>query len=279
MMMEDNAGKFYLFKGKEHESSAAGFKAPTSDRAAYEVIRIIRGVPLFYEDHYARMERTFGELGRPFNLSADTLKEDIKKLLRLNNIENCNVKLIVYDNGDHQKRLLYISKSYYPLEEEADAGTVTGLLRLERQNPNAKLVNKAYKDAVNAKMREGGYFEVILVDASGRITEGSRSNAFFVKGNKIFTAPGEFVLKGITRKYVFEACKNAGFEVNEEFVNADSLQQIDGAFLSGTSIKVFPIASIDKIKLDSSANPVVAAVRREYDRLLEKYIDKHVNIW
>jgi CRISPR/Cas system-associated protein Cas7 (RAMP superfamily) len=49
--------------------------------------------------------------------------------------------------------------------------------------------------------------------------------------------------------------------------------------LSGTSIKVLPIKTVDQLVLNSPANPVIAAVRREYDEILKKYIDKHVKIW
>ena len=120
---------------------------------------------------------------------------------------------------------------------------------------------------------------MLLVNDRGMITEGSKSNAFFVKNNAIYTAPGDAVLKGITRKYVFEACNNAGFDVKEQFIAADELKDISGAFLSGTSIKVLPISTIDGRTYNSSANPVVSAVRREYDKLLEKYIEDNVNIW
>lgn len=277
--MEDHTGHYFILNGVTKEALIPVQLDTVSGKAAYEVLRIIRGVPLFYQDHYDRMKGTFGAIGRPLEMTAVQLKKDIKKLLASNKTDNCNVKVVVFEEEGNQRQLVYISKSYYPSEEEADAGVKTGLFQLERCNPNAKLLNQAYKDAVNAKIHEGGYFEVILVDSAGRITEGSRSNTFLVKDSNIFTAPGGFVLQGITRKYVFEACRNAGFEVIEQFVDADSLPQVDGAFLSGTSIKVLPIATIDNITLNSSANPVVAAVRREYNKLLEKYIDENVKIW
>lgn len=277
--MEDNAGFYYVLNGGVQESSNPLRVDTASGKAAYEVLRVIKGVPLFYQDHYDRMKGTFEAIGRPLEMSAGLLKEYIKKLLTANQTNSCNVKVVVFEKEGELKQLAYISKSYYPSEEEADAGVKTGLFQMERKNPNAKLLNQTYKDAVYAKINAGGYFEVLLVDSSGRITEGSKSNTFFVKNDKIHTAPGESVLKGITRKYVFEACRNAGFEVIEQFVDANSLSQIDGAFLSGTSIKVLPIATIDNITLNSSVNPVVSAVRREYNRLLEKYIDENVNIW
>lgn len=277
--MEDNAGQYYVLDGAVKEASEPMRVATESGRTAYEVIRIIRGVPLFYQDHYDRMKATFETIGLPLEMDAARLKEYMKKLLLVNGLANCNVKVIVFHEAGKQKKLAYISKSYYPSEKEADTGVKAGLFRIERQNPNAKLINQSYKDAVNAKIHEGGYYEVLLVDSLGRITEGSKSNAFFVKRNMIFTAPGQFVLKGITRKYVFEACRNAGFEVAEEFIGADSLKQVDGAFFSGTSIKVLPIRMIDDITLNSSENSIVSAVRREYDLLLEKYIEECVKIW
>ena len=65
----------------------------------------------------------------------------------------------------------------------------------------------------------------------------------------------------------------------EEFIGADSLAQTDGAFFSGTSIKVLPIRTIDERMLNSAENPVVSVVRREYDRILEKYIEEYTKIW
>ena len=277
-MIDDNAGSFLIL---DSEIKAASWEeqTDTSGKAAYEVLRVIKGVPLFYRDHYERLCNTFCTIGQTLNLISEQLTEDIKKLLDVNKTDSCNVKIVVSENGGVQRKLIYISKSYYPSEVEADIGVRTGLFRIERQNPNAKLINQNYKAAVNEKIREGGYFEVLLVDHAGRITEGSKSNAFFVRDGHIYTAPGDAVLKGITRKYVFEACKSAGFDVVEQFVEADQLTSMEGAFLSGTSIKVLPIKTIDSITINSSSNPVVAAVRREYNTLLEKYIADNVNIW
>lgn len=277
--MDDNAGSYYILDGNAVEASEAVEIDISSGGSAYEVIRVIRGIPLFYQDHYDRLESTFMAIGKPLATDTNRLKGYLKKLLEMNKSDFCNIKVIVFEKDGCQKVLAYVSKSYYPSEAEADVGVRTGIFRLERKNPNAKLLNQAYKDAVSAKIKEGRYFEVLLVDNQDRITEGSKSNAFFVRKDRIITAPGENVLKGITRKYVFEACRNAGYEIVEEFIAAEGLSDIDGAFLSGTSIKVLPVTSIDQIAVHSSANPVVTAVRREYELLLEKYIEANVKIW
>jgi branched-chain amino acid aminotransferase len=287
MSMEDNAAKYYIMNGTVQDSSVNPEYPVIACDAVYEVMRIINGAPLFFEDHYERMKGSFEAIGKLLKITPAQLKQDIRKLLEANMADNCNVKVIVCansagnadnaNNGKYgcQERIVYISKSYYPPKEVADEGVKTGLLRMERRNPNAKLVDKEYKKLVCKRIQEGGFFEVILVDNGGRITEGSKSNVFFVRNGSVLTAPDSAVLKGVTRKYVIEACKKAGYEVVERFMNADEIKEAEGAFLSGTSINVLPVKSIDSMVLDSSANPVVDSVRREYEKLLEGYIKKY----
>jgi branched-chain amino acid aminotransferase len=277
--MDDNVGAFYISNGAVRSAGTPMHVDVLESRVVYEVIRIIDGVPLFFEDHYARMENSFITIGGVLKLDAGTLKAGMKSLLEANGYGGCNVKITVYERRGEQEYLMYISKSYYPGPEEISKGVATGLLRLERQNPNAKVLNQSYKEAVAESIRKGGYFEVLLVNRDDGITEGSKSNVFFFKEGRIFTAPGSEVLRGVTRKYVLEACRAAGYEVVEALVRTDGLEEVEGLFLSGTSIKVLPVSEIEGRKFASASHPAILSVRNEYDALVKKYIDAHVNIW
>lgn len=277
--MDDNAGAYYVLDGVAIDAVNFEYAGTVKSRVVYEVIRVINGVPLFFEDHYTRLVASVCSIGGTLGSDANELKSLLNTVLKTNGNFNCNVKIMVHGEDGRQKMLLYISKSSYPSKEEIEKGVAVGLFKLERQDPNVKLFNKSYKDAVNSRMQEYGLYEVLLVNSSGGITEGSKSNVFFVRGDRIFTAPGEFVLKGVTRKYVLEACRNAGFDVVEQLTYTMGLDDIEGLFLSGTSIKVLPVSSIDGFIYDSSAHPVITAVRNEYDRLVKKYIETNVKIW
>lgn len=277
--MEDNIGAFYISNGTVRSAVTPEYVDILRNRVVYEVVRIIDSVPLFFEDHFIRMENSFKAIGGELKLSAGVLKAGIRSLLKANGSSCCNVKLTVYEGTDAQKYLMYISKSSYPGQEEISRGVPVGLLRLERQNPNAKVLNKSYKEAVVESINSGSFFEVLLVNRDNGITEGSKSNVFFFRGGRIFTAPGSEVLKGVTRKYVLEACKAAGYDVVEGMVNTDMLEEVEGLFLSGTSIKVLPISEVDRRKFASADHPAIISVRNEYDALVKKYIDENVNIW
>lgn len=273
--MEDNAGSFYMYNGELKNADNPVIVDTAKVRTVYEVIRIIKGVPLFLEDHYQRMVFSMESTGRKLETSYNSAVDMISGLVGANGLENCNVKVTVYEQDGRQNVLMYISKSYYPDSEEYRNGVPAGTIKIERTNPNAKIWNAAYKAAVAERIKSGGFFEVLLINKDGFFTEGSKSNAFFIVDNVIVTAPGEYVLKGITRKYILEACKNTGLEVSEKLLHTSGMDKIQGAFISGTSLKALPLSSIDGRKLNVSQDSPVQQVLREYDKIVEKYIEEH----
>ncbi|MGI6733677.1 MAG: aminotransferase class IV [Anaerovoracaceae bacterium] len=276
--MDDNAGKYYIENGVMKEYSASGLAEaldPHGSIMIYEVIRIIDGIPLFFEDHYTRMCKSFQAIGNVCRIGAAELKAQIHKIVEANDNKNCNIKFIIFAVDQQQRVLGYISKSYYPTMEEIKKGVPVGLLPLERENPNIKFVDHDYKKTINKIKSEKGLYEVFLVDREGNVTEGGTSNIFFVKGNKIITAPEEKVLKGITRMHVIEVCKDMGYEVIETAIAASRLHEAEGVFLSGTSPKVLPVSSIDEMKYSSAQHPVISAIREAFDNRINEYLMKN----
>jgi branched-chain amino acid aminotransferase len=272
--MYDNAGEVCIFNEVMDRPHLFEKTTHLEGHRVYEVIRIIDGVPLFLEDHYDRMKNSMSILGKSLKISMGELDSLIRKLTAANGLSNCNVKSLAIIHDEVQDLLLHISKSYYPQPEEYQKGVRTGLFRWVRKNPNVKLQNDEYREAVARIINEKQVFEVLLVNADGNITEGSRSNVFFIKGDAIITSPAESVLKGITRKYVIDACNQLGFNVSERFIAFEELSGMDGLFISGTSIKVLPVSHVDGLEFKSSQNNVIAAVMDRYDGLIKEYVGK-----
>jgi len=239
----------------------------------YEVIRVIDGIPLFLEDHLERM-RISGELvGVSINRSDEEIEKDIMKLIEANGVENLNIKLLCANiEGEGQVLLAYFIKSFYPPEEYYRDGIHTILFHHERENPNAKVLKSSFKEEVAKKLEENKAFEALLVNNDGYITEGSRSNMFFVKENKIYTAPKGTVLLGITRQHIMEVCKELSIEVVEENIHVDDLDRLEGAFMSGTSVNVLPISTIEDIRLNSVNNHIIRKIAKGYENKMKEYI-------
>src|SRR5690606_23042999 len=148
---------------------------------------------------------------------------DIVRLIEANEEGNLNVKLLYSSSEGNPMLFVYFIKSFYPPEEYYKEGIHTILFNYERENPNAKVQRSSFKEQINEELEKNKAFEALLVNSNGYVTEGSRSNIFFVKKNKIYTAPEGAVLLGITRKYILQVCKELNIEVVEENTHIDEI--------------------------------------------------------
>jgi D-alanine transaminase len=78
------------------------------------------------------------------------------------------------------------------------------------------------------------------------ITEGSHTNFFAVKNNKVFTAPlSNYILSGVTRKVVLEMCSKNKIDFSEEYIKPGEIKTFDEFFITGTTTEITPIVQID----------------------------------
>ncbi len=216
-------------------------------RIVYEVIRIIDGRPVFGHDHYARFENSLAATGDRPLITEEEYNAQIREITELCGIVNNNLKLeqCRVSGEDAEHTLLYPIKSVYPTEEKFRDGVDAGCLSAVRDNPQAKIFNKSVRERADRMIAETGAEEVLLVNEKGEITEGSRSNVFFVKDGTVVSPPQSAALQGITRMKVVELIRENGIGYREEAVRTDGLGDFDAAFFTGTSKDVLPIARID----------------------------------
>ena len=233
--------------------------------SVYEVIRLMNGRPQFLPEHFARLEGSLGAIGKTVPFTYETLEQSITDLAAEGRIKDHNLKLEVDISGHG---VLYMNPTHYPSPKQYAEGVRTGLFEGERKNPNIKMMDQALRDATNAAIRERGLYEVILVDRNGQITEGSRSNVFFIKDGEVYTSPLHQVLPGITRGKIIEILNSKGITVHEEPIAASDIASFDAAFISGTSPKVLPIAQMEGAAYDVN-DPLLRDLMNWYDRTLD----------
>ncbi len=91
--------------------------------------------------------------------------------------------------------------------------------------------------------REQGAREAWFVDAQGRVTEGSSSNAWIVtRDGKVVTRQADHgILKGITRTVVLEAIAAQGLKLEERAFTLDEAHAAREAFITSASQIVLPV--------------------------------------
>jgi len=78
-----------------------------------------------------------------------------------------------------------------------------------------------------------------MVNSWGQLTEGTTSNLFFVKDERIFTPDKKCgILSGITREKIIQLAYENGIGLEEGIWSGEELFKADEIFLSGTVKKL-----------------------------------------
>lgn len=245
------------------------FVPQKNEGGIYEVLRVVNGVPLFFEEHLERLHVSAQLSGIKVEYVSDRIKELLNNLISANKVETGNILISVKENF----KAFFITH-VYPGDELYQSGVECGILHAERVKPNAKVFQTNVRLMADELMKTNNLYEVMLVDHLGRITEGSRSNLFFIKDEKIITPPGNEVLLGITRTKAIEVGIDLGFKVAEEDVYLKDLNENESAFITGTSPKILPVKRIGHIEFNPQ-NKILQHLISGYNQLIEAYVVKN----
>ena len=233
----------------------------------YEVIRIKDGVPLFLTDHLQRLDASLKN-DRKMQSLLTKVRTAVSEFLIKHPVKEGNLKVLICFKGVDFSLIVYQVAHHYPDKAMYESGVRLSCSALQRSNPMVKKWNQQMKQQVLRKKSQQDVFEILLSDGQGRITEGSKSNVFFISGRKVITAPEHLVLPGITRQKVLEIAGVMNLEISYKAAFCSELTQMEGAFLTGTSPKVLPVCRIDEVKF-SVKSELMKEIMKRYDDLIE----------
>jgi branched-chain amino acid aminotransferase len=222
--------------------------------SAYEVLRVKNSKVLFLNEHLERLENSLLISEKNSIFDKEEINSILTELIQMNRILDGNIMLISMPNSEKIEFEAFFISHFYPTQIMNEKGVDVKLMNAERPNPNAKISNLETRQKANLLIKEEHIFETLLVNHKNEITEGSRSNVFFVQGKTLFTAPLKDVLGGIIRNKVLEMIEAMNLTIVEKSIRVSDLEKYDSAFLTGTSLHILPIHSIDQqiFKTDSS---------------------------
>ncbi len=269
--MSDLSGEYFYLNGQIKPAIEFDASILSGDDIVYEVMRMVNGVPLFFEDHFARMRLSCGLLKYNCGLSENELKQVINQLNQKNNISHSNIKIVLHPQENRKTLLIQHMKSYYPPMKDYEEGVNTKIYFSERNRPNAKVYNVLWRNALEEFISKNKLAEAILVNKLNQITEASRSNLFLIKNDVLFSTPEVYVLPGVTRKKTIQLAKNLGIEYREEIFRLKQLSDFDALLLSSTSKKLLPIKSVDNY-IFNPQNKTAQMLIKAFFKLEEDYL-------
>jgi len=261
-------GNFIVNTGKLQK---AGLAIIPSTVGVYEVLRVIDGVPLFWEDHFRRLLNSLAIARWDIYINQSIFTENVRKLIIANKLFHGNIKIEIFQSGATHEIYFYFIPHHYPNSISYKNGVSVGMFKGERTNPNAKIHQYGLREKANQLIKEKGLFEVLLVDKYNQVTEGSRTNVFFLKKDVFYTSPDELVLPGVTRQKVIKCIHEMGGSLVKKVFDVSDLSDTDAVFLTGTSPKIVPVCKIDSFSF-GVGHDKMRKLMVQYDQFIKCYV-------
>ncbi len=232
---------------------------------AFEGIRCYKageGSAIFrLDDHVERLFASAHIMSIEIPYTRDEIKEAIKETVRINRLDACYIRPIVYvgygsmglyveDNPINVAIAAWTWGSYLG-DEGLKKGIRVKISSFTRHHVNISMTRAKvpgyYVNSILAKkeVKAAGYDEAVLLDPDGYVAEGSGENIFIVRKGIMKTTPLTSILAGITRESIIHLAREMGMTVVEERFTRDDLYIADEAFLTGTAAELTPIREVD----------------------------------
>lgn len=257
-----------LINNRIDENNAFSEKIIENGLSIYEVIRVFEGHPIFLKDNIVRLANSLSKSNIDIDVESLNIPGKLQRFISLEKMSEGNIKYVLHFTSQNPDEYIFKIPHSYPTESQYRDGVPTITLQAMRENPEVKYINADLRTRTNQLIREHHVYEILLVDKDGFVTEGSRSNVFFIKGETLYTSPLQYVLPGTSRKRVFDLCEARHIQVKEERIDFNRLNEYDIAFITGTSPLILPINRIDDIRYNMD-NDFLHRLMKDYFALLE----------
>lgn len=233
--------------------------------SVYEVFRTYDGVPLFWREHFDRLENSARLIHMPIAQSRDELMAEIRRTVAAAH-EGHDERADVYVRW-------HVSRGVGPVDLFPDPKLQTSFMIMVKPVPTwnpdhyatglrvaVTDVRRNSIDALSPNIKSGNYLNNILgvaeasareaddclmLNAAGNVTEASNSNVFFVlEGQLVTPSDSSGNLRGITGVALRELGQAAGWPVDERVISGDDLAHVTEAFVTSATREVMPIAAI-----------------------------------
>jgi branched-chain amino acid aminotransferase len=287
-------------------TSLAEARVPIMDRgflygdSIYEVFRTYRGVPLFYEEHWRRLENSASLIGMAIGYSADAVFAEIRRAVDASGASAARrdvyVRFVVtrgegaldlLPSADEKTRLVIIVKEVPQWRASLyDPGAHVAIVSTRRNpgealDPNIKGGNYLNNVLAVIEANQKGADDCLMLNDAGLVTEASNSNIFFVLDGRLVT-PSQVAanLRGLTKAAIHEACVNDGLSTAEVEISSADAARASECFLSSATREVMPVRRLTledgrAVELPAGGGELTRRVRALYRAHVDRYVAAH----
>ena len=271
--------------GKIHSAEEA--KISVFDRgflfgdSVYEVTRTYGRKIFLWHEHWARMQYSAKRIGMELPVTQDQLLRETLQLLGEFDVDDVYIRWVV-SRGEGEigldpalagrgnfvifvRPLLRNPQWWY---EQGVSLLISGVHRNPREalDPNIKSGNYLNNLMAIQEARERGFFDAIMLNGQGFITEGTTFNFWLVEGKTILTPPMETgILRGITRETLMGIIQESDFELRQELLQPQRAYNAQECFITSSTKELVPVVQLDEQKVGEGVpGPIYKQLHKQF---------------
>nr|VFK19442.1 MAG: aminodeoxychorismate lyase apoprotein [Candidatus Kentron sp. LPFa] len=261
-----------LIDGQPTETISVADRGFQYGDGLFETMAVEKGIPCCLTEHLERLTRGCLRLGIPKPAPA-LLQQEIQAVAA---IERGVLKIIIsrgaggrgyappFDASPTRVVADFPWPDYPAGFREEGIETFPCETRLGRNQRLAgiKHLNRLEQVLGRAECVEKGMPEGIMSDTDGNLIEGTMSNLFLARGNRLFTpALTSSGVRGIVRSRIIRLAKMLGMDVSVTRLGPSALSHADGAFFCNSVLGIWPVRRFGDRRY--SIPPVIRRLQRE----------------
>ena len=248
--------------------------------ATYDVAHVWKGYVFRLADHLDRFERNVAALRMRLPLSRDAVRGVLMECVRRSGLRDafvhmtCTRGLPARGSRDPRKcenrfYAFAIPFVWIATEEQRAKGLhlhISSIQRIPRASVDPTVKNFHWIDLTRGLFEayDSGAEVEVLVDGEGNVTEGPGFNLFVASGGRLAT-PAAGVLDGMTRRTVFDLCRDINLGVDAENIPVERVRRGDEVFITSTAGGIMPVTKIDGVPLgDGKPGPLTKQLHDLY---------------
>lgn len=240
----------------------------------YEVFRIYSGILFEKEAHLSRLMRSASHIRLKLPCPVGELERRLERLVELSGVTDGTLYMQI-TRGEAPRShpfpetspvlMAYCTEAARPTAPFGGGVAAVTVADIRWHRCDIKSLNLLPNVLAKQEALDRGADEAIL-HRGGVVTECSAANLMIVSNGVIYTHQADHhILRGVTREVALRLARRNDFRVEEHSFTVVELAKADEVLMTGTTVEIAPITSVNGQRVgDGTEGPVTAALRRAF---------------
>ena len=229
----------------------------------FETMRFSNGQIKNFNHHFERLSKGLNllKIKVPDNFSTEFIKNEVEKLNAKCKFNNARLRLSVFEIEKEKNNRVtnfiiessVLSSFPAQINKYFSATIYSDVTLAVNKFSSLKTNNRLLYQLAQKFAFENKFDEAFLLNQHGRICESTIANIFLIKNQKIFTPHiSEGCIEGIMRKNIIQVLSKKGFDIKEDKIKIEDLNEADEIFISNSIINAKNIFFLNGRKLKNN---------------------------